>query len=55
MGPTESCINVTQQTGFRPASKRGLSDTAWIIHYSFFVHEHVYTTKTLVKELGKEQ
>ena len=55
MGPTESCINVTRQTGFRPASKRGLSDTAWIIHYSFFVHEHVYTTKTLVKELGKEQ
>ena len=41
--------------GFHPASKRGLSDTAWIIHYSFFVHEHVYTTKTLGKELRKEQ
>ena len=39
MGPTESCINVTRQTGFRPASKRGLSDTAWIIYYPFFVRE----------------
>ena len=39
--------------GFHPASKRGLSDTAWIIYYSFFVHEHVYTTKTLEKKLEK--
>ena len=40
--------------GFHPASKRRLSDIAWIIYCPFFVN-HVYTTETLGKELGKEQ
>ena len=40
--------------GFRPASKRRLSDIAWIIYCPFFVN-HVYTTETCGKELGKEQ
>ena len=37
--------------GFRPASKRRLSDIAAL---SLSVN-HVYTTETLGKELGKEQ
>ena len=40
--------------GFRPASKRRLSDAAWIIYCPIFVN-HVYTTETLGKELGREQ
>ena len=39
MGPTELCINVSQQLGLFPGSKRGLSDAAWIIYCPFFVHE----------------
>ena len=39
MGPTELCINISRQTGFRPASKRGISDVAWIVYCPFFVCE----------------
>ena len=39
--------------GFRPASKRKLSDIAWIIYCPFFVCKPCYTTETLGKELGK--
>ena len=40
--------------GFRPASKRKLSDIAWIIYCPFFVCKPCYTTETLGKELGKD-
>ena len=38
--------------GFHCASKKGLSDIAWIIYYSFFYENHVNNTETLGK--GKE-
>ena len=39
MGPAELCMNVSRQTGFRPASQKGFSDVAWIIYCPFFVCE----------------
>ena len=39
MGPAELCINIRQQTGFRPASQKGFSDVAWIIYCPFLVCE----------------
>ena len=37
-----------------PASKRGLSDASWITYCPLSIN-HVYTTKTLGKELKKKQ
>ena len=38
-----------------PASKRGLSDASWLLTALFLSVKHVYTTKTLGKELKKKQ
>ena len=51
LGPEKSCINISQQTWvFILPTKEDL----WTL-LGLFTVNHVYTTKTLGKELGKEQ
>ena len=56
MGPTELCINVSQQTW---ASALPLKEDFWTLLELFTTlslsMSHVYTTKTLEKELRQEQ
>ena len=51
LGPEKLCINISQQTWvFVPPTKEDLRTLLGL-----FTVNHVYTTKTLGKELGKEQ
>ena len=51
MGPAELCLNVNQQTwAFVLFPKEDFQTLL-----PFFCLNHVYTTETLGKELGKEQ
>ena len=51
MGPAELCLNVNQQTwAFVLTPKEDFHTLL-----PFFCLNHVYTTETLGKELGKEQ
>ena len=56
LGPTELCINVSQQTW---ALALPLKEAFWTLLGLFTAlslsMNHVYTTETLGKELGKEQ
>ena len=56
MGPTDLCINVSQQTwAFALPLKEDFQTLLGLFTALSLSMNHVYTTETLGKELGKEQ